>query len=216
GTFTISNPSAGLTLGTTTIGSVAITDNDFPTVNLSVTPTTGTEAGTTSITITATTNAPVVGNQTVNLALTGSATAADFTGTIPTQITIANGTSSGQVTFTINDDQIAEITETANLTISNPSAGIVLGSTTTGSFTITDNDTAGFDILPISGNTSEFGSQATFDIRLRSQPTADVTIPLTSSNIAEGTIDKNSLTFTSANWNQPQTVTVTGVDDSVV
>jgi hypothetical protein len=39
---------------------------------------------------------------------------------------------------------------------------------------------------------------------------------MTSDNTAEGTVDKPSLTFTSANWNTPQTVTVTGVDDLVV
>jgi Ca2+-binding RTX toxin-like protein len=215
-TLTISNPSAGIVLGTNTTQNIAITDNDFPTVNLSVTPTTGTEAGTTSITVTATAAAPVVGNQTVDLALTGVATAADFTGTIPTQITIANGASSGQVTFTIADDQIAEIEETANLTISNPSAGLQLGTTTTGSFTITDNDTAGFQILPISGNTSEFGGQATFDIRLTSQPTADVILGLTSNNTAEGTVLPANLTFNSTNWNTSQTVTITGVDDAVI
>src|SRR5205814_3789215 len=49
-----------------------------------------------------------------------------------------------------------------------------------------------------------------------SQPTADVTIGLTSSNTAEGTVGAASLTFTSGNWNAPQTVTVTGVNDSVV
>ncbi|MEG4301963.1 DUF4347 domain-containing protein, partial [Microcoleus sp. D3_18a_C4] len=214
-TLAISNPSAGIVLGTNTTQNIAITDNDFPTVNLSVTPSIGTEAGTTSITIIATAAAPVVGNQTVDLALTGVATAADFTGTIPTQITIANGTNSGQVTFTITDDQIDEIDETANLTISNPSAGIVLGSTTTGSFTITDNDIAGFDILPISGNTSETGAQATFDIRLRSQPTANVTIGLTSNNSAEGTVLPANLTFNSTNWNAYQTVSITGVNDLV-
>ncbi|MEG3887172.1 Calx-beta domain-containing protein, partial [Microcoleus sp. herbarium19] len=214
-TLTISTPSAGIALGTNITQNIAITDNDFPAVNLSVTPTTGTEAGTTSITVTATATAPVVGNQTVDLALAGVATAADFTGTIPTQIPIANGTNSGQVTFTIADDQIAEINETANLTISNPSTGIVLGTTTTGSFTITDNDTAGFEILPISGNTSETGSQATFDIRLRSQPTANVTIGLTSSNTAEGTVLPANLTFNSTNWNAYQTVTITGADDLV-
>jgi hypothetical protein len=186
-----------------------------PTVNLSVSSTSGSEAGTTSITVTATAAAPVAGNQTVDLALTGVATAADFTGTIPTQITIANGATSGQVTFTIADDQIVEINETANLTISNPSAGLQLGTTTTGSFTITDNDTAGFEILPISGDTSEFGGQATFDIRLTSQPTADVTIGLSSNNTAEGTVLPANLTFNSTNWNTFQTVTITGVDDAV-
>ncbi|MEG4454295.1 Calx-beta domain-containing protein, partial [Microcoleus sp. N9_A1] len=205
----------GIVLGANTSQNIAITDNDFPNVNLSVTPTTGTEAGTTAITVTATTNAPVAGNQTVDLALTGTATAADFTGTIPTQITIADGATSGQVTFTISDDQIAEIDETATLTISSPSAGIQLGTTTTGSFTITDNDTAGFQILPISGNTSEFGGQATFDIRLTSQPTADVILGLTSNNTAEGTVLPANLTFNSTNWNVYQTATITGVDDLV-
>ncbi|MEZ2304418.1 MAG: Calx-beta domain-containing protein, partial [Microcoleus sp.] len=216
GTFTISNPSAGLTLGNTTTGNVTITDNDFPTVNLSVSPTTGTETGTTAITVTATASAPVVGNQTVNLGLAGTATAADFTGTIPTQITIANGATSGQVTFTIADDQIAEINETANLSISNPSAGIVLGTTTTGSFTITDNDTKGITVSPTTGlTTTEAGGNATFTVKLNTQPTADVKLGLTSNKTTEGTVDKSSVTFTPANWNVAQTVTVTGVDDLI-
>ncbi|MEG4622018.1 DUF4347 domain-containing protein, partial [Microcoleus sp. M2_D2] len=213
-TLTISNPSAGIFLGTTTTQNIAITDNDFLTVNLSVSPTTGTEAGTTSITVTATTTAPVAGNQTVNLGLTGSVTAADFTGTIPSQITIPNGATSGQAIFTIADDLIDEIDETANLTISNPSAGMALGTTTTGSFTIIDNDTAGVTIFPTSGlTTTEPVSTATFTVVLDSQPTANVSIGLTSNDTTEGTVDQPSLTFTNANWNIPQTVTVTGVND---
>jgi len=73
-----------------------------------------------------------------------------------------------------------------------------------------------FVISPISGNTSESGTKATFTVRLGSTPTADVTIPVQSSNTAEGTVDKPSLTFTSSNWDQNQTVTVTGVADSRV
>jgi hypothetical protein len=187
-----------------------------PTVNLSVDSATGTEAGTTAITVTATAAGPVSGNQTVDLALTGTASAADFTGTIPTQITIADGASTGQVTLTVADDQLDENDETANLTISNPSAGIQLGTTTSSSVTITDDDTAGFDIQPISGNTSEAGGQATFNIRLNSEPTADVAIGLTSSNTAEGTVAPATVTFNSTNWNTYQTVTITGVDDGAV
>ncbi|MEG4990191.1 DUF4347 domain-containing protein, partial [Microcoleus sp. BR0-C5] len=185
-----------------------------PTVNLEVSPTTGSEAGTTSITVTATTALPVVGDQTVDLDLTG-VDAADFTGPIPTQITIADGQSSGQVTFTIADDNIAEIDEIANLSISNASAGLQLGTTTTGSFTILDNGTAGFEILPISGDTSESGDQATFDIRLTSQPSADVIIGLASNNTAEGTVLPANLTFNSTNWNVYQTATIIGVEDAV-
>src|SRR5258705_38985 len=49
-----------------------------------------------------------------------------------------------------------------------------------------------------------------------SQPTANVTIGLSSSDLTEGTVAPASVTFTSANWNTTQTVTITGVDDFVV
>ena len=48
------------------------------------------------------------------------------------------------------------------------------------------------------------------------RPKADVTIRLSSSNSGEGTVSPSSLTFTTANWNVLQRVTVTGVDDQVV
>ena len=46
-----------------------------------------------------------------------------------------------------------------------------------------------------------------------SQPTADVTIGLSSDDTTEGTVSPSTLTFTTTNWNTAQTVTVTGVDD---
>jgi hypothetical protein len=61
--------------------------------------------------------------------------------------------------------------------------------------------------------TTEAGGAATFAVVLTSQPTADVTIALTSSDTTEGAVAPASLTFTSANWNVAQTVTVTGVND---
>jgi Ca2+-binding RTX toxin-like protein len=140
GTFTISNPSSGIVLGTTTTGDVAITDNDFPTVNLLVSPVTSTETGSPAITVTATASSAVVGNQTINVALSGTATTADFTGTIPTIITIPAGKTTGSFTVNVNDDALVEGSETGTFTISNPSSGIVLGTTTTGEVAITDND----------------------------------------------------------------------------
>ncbi|GAB4279918.1 MAG: hypothetical protein Fur0025_07540 [Oscillatoriaceae cyanobacterium] len=186
-----------------------------PTVDLTVDTTTGTEAGTTAITLTATAAGPVVGNQTLNLALTGTADNADFSGTIPAQITIANGSNSGQVTLTVANDLIDEDSETATFTISNPSSGILLGTTTAQTITITDDDTAGYDITGISGDTSEFGGQATFDIHLSSQPIATVTLNFTSSDTTEGTVIP-TVTFDATNWNIPQTVTITGVDDAII
>src|SRR5262249_19187189 len=57
---------------------------------------------------------------------------------------------------------------------------------------------------------------ATFKVALTTPPKANVTIPVSSSNSAEGRASMTSVTFTPANWNVPQTITVTGMDDSVV
>src|SRR4029077_13019215 len=43
----------------------------------------------------------------------------------------------------------------------------------------------------------------------------NVTIPVSSNDLTEGTVSPSSLTLTAANWNVTQTVTVTGVDDAV-
>ncbi len=85
------------------------------------------------------------------------------------------------------------------------------------SVSTTDNDTAGVTVTPTTGlTTTEAGGTATFTMVLMSQPTADVTVPLSSSDLTEGTVSPPSVTFTSANWNVAQTVTVTGVDDAMV
>jgi uncharacterized delta-60 repeat protein len=69
-------------------------------------------------------------------------------------------------------------------------------------------------VTPTSGLiTTEVGGQATFTVSLDTQPSADVIIPVSSSDITEGTVSTDSLTFTADNWNVPQTVTITGADD---
>ena len=62
---------------------------------------------------------------------------------------------------------------------------------------------------------TEGGFTGSFTFKLKSKPTSDVTVSL-GSNTAQTTFNTSSLTFTSVNWNTPQTVTVTAVDDSNV
>jgi hypothetical protein len=50
---------------------------------------------------------------------------------------------------------------------------------------------------------------------LTSQPSSDVTVPISSNDTTEGTVSPTSLLFTPTNWSTAQTVTVTGVDDLV-
>lgn len=71
-------------------------------------------------------------------------------------------------------------------------------------------------VTPVTGlTTTEGGGADTFSIVLTRQPTADVTIGLSSSDTTEGTVSTSAVTFTTSNWNTPQTVTVTGVDDTI-
>jgi hypothetical protein len=84
------------------------------------------------------------------------------------------------------------------------------------SVTNQDNDPA-VKVNPASGLvTTEPGGTATFTLVLNTRPTDNVTIGLSSSDTSEGTVSPSSVTFTSANWNTPLTVTATGVDDQVV
>ncbi|TGK99686.1 beta strand repeat-containing protein [Leptospira levettii] len=64
--------------------------------------------------------------------------------------------------------------------------------------------------------TTEVGGQSRFQVRLRARPTSNVTISVSSSNVAEGTTSVPNLTFTSSDWNTFQNVVLTGVDDALV
>jgi Calx-beta domain len=191
-----------------------------PTVSLSVTANSGTEAGTTAITVSAVLTGGTVGTaQTVTLGTSGTATlASDYTlsgGNLSgTTLTIPANSTSGSTTFTVINDAVAESTETATLTISNPSAGIVLGSPTMQSISIIDNDTAGVTVTPTTVNVTEGGATAGYTVVLTSQPTANVTVTITPD--AQVSVNSTTLTFTPANYNTPQTVTVTAVNDTTV
>jgi len=80
--------------------------------------------------------------------------------------------------------------------------------------TVTVTNPPGFTITPVTLSLSEAGETATFTIVLDAQPTADVTLPL-SVNGDRINLDLAQLTFTTTNWDQPQTVTVTGLDNDV-
>ena len=112
----------------------------LPVVSLSVDPDTGSEADATVITVTATTDVPVTGDQTVSISVSGTGiTPGDYTLSSST-ITILDGQTSGSVTFTVVDDMDVEGTETATLTLTSPSAGIIIGSPSSRNITILDND----------------------------------------------------------------------------
>ena len=83
-----------------------------------------------------------------------------------------------------------------------------------GTFTIKPTVAGLVTSTPTNSSTvTEAGSQSTFTVRLRSAPSANVTVAVSSDDTTEGSVSPNMLTFTTQNYATAQTVTVTGVDD---
>ena len=81
------------------------------------------------------------------------------------------------------------------------------------SVTNSDDDAIGITVTPRGLTTTEAGGTDTFTVVLDTQPTASVTIDISSDDTTEGTVLPASLTFEIGDWDAPQLVTVTGVDD---
>ncbi len=81
-----------------------------------------------------------------------------------------------------------------------------------------DNEVPGFTIVPTGGTTivSETGTTDTFTIVLDAEPLSDVIFNISSGDVGEGTTLPISITFNPVNWNTPQVITLTGVDDVIV
>ena len=199
---------------------VAVTNTDNDVANITVTPTTGlttTEApGGTAIFTIALTSQP-----TFDVTI-GLATSDNTEGTVaPTSITFnaTNWNTARTVTITGVDDFIVDGNVPYSiLTNAASSADPKYNGMDAANVSVsnTDNDVIGFTIDPISGlYTTEGGGTTSFTVRLTSQPTANVSINLTSSNPSEGIAAPSGLTFTNSSWNSLQTVTVTGQNDDI-
>ncbi|MEJ7604168.1 MAG: Calx-beta domain-containing protein [Kofleriaceae bacterium] len=114
------------------------------------------------------------------------------------------------VTVTGRDDQIADGDQMFEVNVDGGTAG-----SKTIEVTNTDNDAPGATITPTEDlETTEGGDTAEFTVVLNTEPTGDVTVPVASSDLTEGTSEPAMLVFTPENWNAPQTVIVTGVEDA--
>jgi parallel beta-helix repeat protein len=72
-------------------------------------------------------------------------------------------------------------------------------------------------ISPVGGlSTREAGANTTFGVSLSTAPVSNVVLTISSTDTTEGTPNTSTITFTSANWNIPQIVTINPVDDLLV
>ncbi|GIR37547.1 MAG: hypothetical protein CM15mP49_29320 [Actinomycetota bacterium] len=125
------------------------------------------------------------------------------------------------MTVTGVDDDLVDGTITSTVTVSVIDAAsdnnFDAVADQTVSVSTTDDDVAGFTVSEPDGSTTvtEAGDTDTFTVVLNAQPDSDVVLSITSSDTGEATVT-SSLTFTSANWDTAQVVTVTGVDDDLI
>jgi hypothetical protein len=191
---------------------VACGDNDHPGEStLLISPQTGLhtdESGTTATVTVALTRAPA-GDVAVRLT---SSELGEGTVSPPTLLfTKENYARAQTVTITGVDDKRAD---------GDRAYTVRLGTDLLGSFEVDvvngDDDTAGVTVTPLVGlMTTEGGAQATFTVALTSEPFATVLVPLASSDTTEGSVSTPSISFGPDNWDQPQTVTVSGAQDTL-
>ena len=132
--------------------------------------------------------------------------------------------SPSSITFT-NDNYNTAQNVTLSIADNNVEEGTTFGSTvvwsvyrTTGTFAynIVDNDTAAITLSKTTTSVSESGTTDSFTVVLTTDPATDVDISVVSADTGEATVSTSELAFTTNNWNTPQTVTVTGVNDGGV
>ncbi len=198
---------------------VSVTNTDNDTAGVTVDPTselvTTEDSGTATFTVVLTSEPTA--DVTINLA--SSNTSEGTVAPAALTFTAENWSQPQTVTITGVDDAIddGDISYTIQTSLTSTDPVYAAIDPPDVSVTNTDDDTAGVTVNPTSGLvTTEDSGTATFTVVLTSEPTADVTINLTSSDISEGTVSPAALTFTAANWSLLQTVTITGVDDFII
>lgn len=134
--------------GFTTNTAIVLSNTDVPMqcfllpyVNLSASLTSGTEVGSTVITLTATITGTIASAQSIDINVAGlDITGADYTLSSATINFAAGVNPTGTATFTIQNDLLFEGLETATISLLNPSSGIELGFNTVVEIDIVDDE----------------------------------------------------------------------------
>ncbi len=154
---------------------------------------------------------------TANVVITPTADSQSSVSPATLTFTSANWNTPQTITITAVDDSVDEasphsstIIHTAVSTDANYN-GISISNVTV---SITDNDTSNITLSKTTANVTEGGAGDSYTLVLDSQPTANVVITPTADS--QSSVSPATLTFTSANWNTPQTIAITAVDDNFI
>ena len=139
----------------------------------------------------------------------------------PGSLTFTTSNWSNERTVTVNGVEDADfLNESANITLRG-SGGDYEGETGTVAVSVMDDeqrettliDTLRTIVLSQSAISVPEGGFGTFTVRLGAEPSAGVTVDLSSGDTTIATVSPGSLTFTPSDWRTARTVTVNGVED---
>ncbi len=182
-----------------------------PVISITTAQTAVSEGANVVFTVTASPPTPLTVS--LNIAQTGGYVAAGDVGA--KTVVIPSGGTATYTVATVNDMVVAPNgTVTATLAAG---AGYALSPTQRAATVAVNNDTRGVTVSAAGTGVTvaEGGGTAQYTVVLIVQPTGNVTVTPSSGDTAIATVS-GALTFTTGNWNAPQTVTVTGVEDSIV
>jgi hypothetical protein len=212
--------STSYTVGSPSSATVTLADNDvaLPTVTVSAPDASAGEPSNTG-TFTITRSGSTTGSLAVTFAVSGTATSgADYTA-IGTSVTLASGAVSATVTVSPLDDAAVEGSETVVLTLAS-NAAYTVGSPSSATVTIADNDTAlpAVTVSATDASAAEPSNVGVFTVTRTGATPAGLTVNFSVGGTAAGGTDYTPLgtSVTIPAGQASATVTVTPVDDTTV
>ncbi|MCU4164289.1 Ig-like domain-containing protein [Carboxylicivirga caseinilyticus] len=192
---------------------INVTDNQTPDFVLSTQVLSVDENSSGSLTVTL--NSQPTNPVTINLTSDDT----DIATVSPASITFTNSDWNDLKTITISGVDDADLLNEATIITAAVAVGSDAGFTSiankTINITVSDDDIADFSLSNTSLSIDE-NSTEDFTVVLNAQPSSDVVINLVSSDNGAATLSLGSLTFTESNWANPQTVTISAINDNDV
>ena len=196
---------------------VTITDNDSPNVTIHPPAINVDEGGSATYAVQLVTQPAT--NVTVTVTVPSNSGASLLGGALTRDLTFTSQNWGTPQTVTVVGAEDADARDNDPFDISHTSSGADYNNLAIEPVTVTviDDDEAGLDIDPTAIDVTE-ESSAGYTVKLATEPSADVTVAIdghggTDASLSGSDVSNDQLTFTTGNWDTPQTVTVSAADD---